>query len=58
MLTKKVAVETLKLGEEFPSGIFVTNRWNDPEGVWLETSDGEAGYVDYGIKITIVLYER
>jgi hypothetical protein len=24
----------------------VENRYNDPEGLWIETSDGEVGYVD------------
>lgn len=25
----------------------VESVWNDPEGIWLETSDGEVGYVRY-----------
>jgi hypothetical protein len=41
----KVKPRNLKRGDELKSGLIVTEVWDDPEGTWIATSDGEAGYV-------------
>lgn len=42
------AVSRLQPGDELlltnGDQVFVTARYNDPDGTWLETSDGDLGY--------------
>jgi hypothetical protein len=45
MTMTKVKPRNLVPGDELASGVYVTGVWHDPEGTWLETSDGDAGYV-------------
>ena len=36
-----------------PTGVFVDEIWNDPEGPWLNTSDGDAGGVSPGTRFRV-----
>jgi len=40
----KVKPRNLRQGDELASGVFVAEVWHDPEGTWISTSDGDAGY--------------
>ena len=53
--THKVIAKHLIAGDEFPSGIYVTAVYYDPDGTWLETSDGDAGYVQDESKLYEVM---
>jgi hypothetical protein len=32
-------------GDTFTDGVSVTSLWSDDDGLWMETTDGSAGYV-------------
>ena len=40
----RVKPRNLRPGDELESGLIVTGVWRDPEGTWVATSDGDAGY--------------
>lgn len=48
-----VKAQNLQPGDELRDGTTVNEVWKDPEGVWLATSDGEAGYVNYDQKFKV-----
>lgn len=37
--------EILDREDDTPTNVFVETVWVDPEGTWVDTSDGECGYV-------------
>ena len=43
MRTQIVSVNKLREGDIFPDGVMIVRVEHDPEGVWLETDDGEVG---------------
>lgn len=32
-------------------GVYVAEKWTDPEGVWIEWSDGDAGYMTRPVRV-------
>jgi hypothetical protein len=44
--TRTVKASELRAGDTFTTGDWVTEVYNDAEGTWLATSDGDEGYVN------------
>ena len=53
MRSEPVAPEKLEPGDVLASdpSVFVEAVYRDPEGVWVETSDGDVGYLSRPIRI-------
>jgi hypothetical protein len=49
----RVPVEGLRIGDFLASDptVYVTDLYTDPEGVWVEWSDGDEGYMTRPVRV-------
>lgn len=43
---ERVKPENMQPGDVFVDGAVITAVYHDPYGTWIETDDGECGYLD------------
>lgn len=43
---RAVRTRNLQLGDELDNGVYLVAKYSDPEGLWVDWSDGDCGYVN------------